>query len=71
MAPMYRLSFRRSDAELDDSNRQTSGLFGIVVVLALVVAGLFLVKRLHVASVLETCLITGRTNCEMIVSVYH
>ena len=71
MAPMYRLTFRRTDAERDDSDRQTSGLLGLALILALVVASLFLVKRLHAVSAIEDCLLAGRSNCDVMVSLYH
>ena len=71
MAPMYRLSFRRTDAERDDSDRQTSGLFGLMLILALVVVSLFLVKHLHAVSAIEDCLMAGRANCDVMVSLDH
>ncbi len=71
MAPLYRLSFRRSDAERDDADRQTSGLLALVLILAIVVASLFLVKRLHAASAIEDCLMMGRSNCDVMVSLQH
>jgi hypothetical protein len=71
MAPMYRLSFRRTDAEVDDANRQTSGLLGIVLTLVLVVVSLYLVKHLHAASAIENCLMMGRGNCDVMVSLNH
>ena len=69
MASMYRFIFRKSDAERDDDDRKTAGLAGLCVLLALVVAGLFLVKHLHAVSAIEDCLLTGRTNCEKVVSI--
>lgn len=71
MAPHYRLSFRRTDEERDDANRQTSGLLGLVLLLALVVASLWLVKHLHAVSAIEDCLMMGRSNCDVMVSVNH
>ncbi len=71
MAPMYRLRFRRTDAERDDANRQTTGLLGLVLTLALVVAGLYLVKHLHAMSAIEDCLLMGRANCDVLVSLHH
>jgi len=70
MAPLYRLIFRRSAAEYDDSNRQTSALGGLALVLALVVIGLFLVKRLHAVSAVEDCLLAGRANCDVLVAAH-
>lgn len=71
MAPMYRLSFRRTDAECDDANRQTSGLLGLVLILVIVVASLYLVKHLHAVSAIEDCLLMGRANCDVLVSLNH
>lgn len=67
MAPQYRLIFRRTEAERDDSDRQTSGLAGLALLLALVVVGLILVRRLHHISIIEDCLMTGRSNCDVLV----
>jgi hypothetical protein len=66
---MYRLSFRRTDAERDDANRQTSGLLALAVVLGLVVASLVVVKHLHNVSAIEDCLLLGRTNCDILVAI--
>ena len=71
MAPMYRLSFHRTDAERDDADRQTSGLFGLVLTLVIVVASFFLVKHLHAVAAIEDCLMMGRSNCDVLVSLYH
>lgn len=71
MARMYRLTFRRTDAECDDADRQTSGLFGLALILALVVVSLFLVKHLHALSAIEDCLMAGRSNCDVMVSLHH
>jgi hypothetical protein len=51
------------------ADRQTASLAGLVVALALIVAGLFLVQRLHTESVIEDCLLSGRTNCAQLVSL--
>ena len=71
MAPFYRLIYGRTDAERDDANRQTTGLAGLAVVLALVVVGLFLARNLHRIAALEDCLSMGRANCEFMVSANH
>lgn len=71
MAPMYRLSFHRTDAERDDADRQTSGLLGLVLTLVIVVASLFLVKHLHAVAAIEDCLMMGRSNCDVLVSLHH
>jgi hypothetical protein len=55
------------DAVVQAANRQTSGLVGIVVILLLLIVGLFLVHRLRHTTLIEDCLMAGRTNCDVIV----
>ncbi len=50
------------------ANRQTTGLVAIVVILLLLIGGLFLVQRLHRATVVEDCLLAGRRNCDTLVT---
>jgi hypothetical protein len=60
------------DEPIDDekqADRQTASLAGLVIALALIVVGLFLVQRLHTESQLEDCLLSGRTNCAQLVSL--
>jgi hypothetical protein len=52
---------RNSDRETDD--RRTAALMGLVIVLALAIAGVVLVRDLSAESKLEDCLMSGRTNC--------
>jgi hypothetical protein len=47
----------------DDDNRITRSLAGLALVLALAVGSLYLVQRLRVASELQDCLMSGRSNC--------
>jgi len=61
---------RRSD-ELenepeDDDDRQTRSLAGLAVILAIIVASLFLVQHLSDLSTLQDCLMQGRSNCVQI-----
>ncbi len=49
-------------------NRQTTSLFGIVIILLLLVVGLFLVQQLRASGVIEDCLLSGRTNCGKLVT---
>lgn len=44
-------------------SRVTASLAGLAFVLAIVVAGFFLVKVLQKQAKLEDCLMSGRTNC--------
>lgn len=46
-----------------EADRQTASLGGLAIALFLVVIGLFLVRELHAMSVVEDCLMAGRTNC--------
>ena len=70
MAPIYRLSFRPSAVDREEEfaaeTRRSSGLVGLAITLALLVAGLFLIKQLHHASQIEDCLLVGRTNCDVV-----
>jgi hypothetical protein len=52
-----------------DANRQTVALAGLAALLALVVVSLFLVKTLHRQSALEDCVISGRTNCDVMIAI--
>lgn len=56
------------ETDEDAANRQTASLAGLAVALALVVAGLFLIHRLHAASTVEDCLLAGRLNCDAVVA---
>lgn len=59
------------DAEDKIAQRQTEGLVGIVVVLLLLVGGLFLVQQLRSAATLQDCLMSGRRNCDVVVTGAH
>ena len=50
------------------ADRQTTSLAGIAITLLLLVVGLFLVRELHAKAAVEDCLLSGRTNCEVIIS---
>jgi hypothetical protein len=52
---------QNDDRETDD--RRTAALMGLVIVLALAIAGIVLVRDLGAESKLEDCLMSGRTNC--------
>jgi hypothetical protein len=57
--------------ERDDekaANRQTASLLGIAVTLLLLVVGLFLVQQLGASSRIEDCLMSGRSNCDALVT---
>jgi len=54
---------RDRDAE---QNRATRSLAGLAVSLFLVVVGLFLIQKLGNMARLEDCLLSGRSNCELL-----
>lgn len=43
--------------------RRSAALIGLIIVLALAIAGVVLVRELRERSRLEDCLMSGRTNC--------
>ncbi len=48
----------------DEADQRRSGaLIGLIIVLALAIAGVVLVRELRERSRLEDCLMSGRTNC--------
>lgn len=59
------------DAEDKIAQRQTEGLVGIAIVLLLLVGGLFLVQQLRSAAMLQDCLMSGRLNCDVMVTGSH
>ena len=68
--PRYRPLLSENE-ERAEANRQTSGLFGVVVILLLLVVGLFLIHTLHDAAKVEDCLMAGRMNCDRMVITAH
>jgi hypothetical protein len=44
-------------------DRRSAALIGLIIVLALAIAGVVLVRELRERSRLEDCLMSGRTNC--------
>jgi hypothetical protein len=54
----------RSDHGDDAADqRRTAALIGLIIILALAIAGVVLVRELRERSRLEDCLMSGRTNC--------
>lgn len=49
------------DDEADQ--RRSAALIGLIIILALAIAGVVLVRELRERSRLEDCLMSGRTNC--------
>jgi hypothetical protein len=56
------------DDDQDDKDRQTASLAGMAVALFLVVVGLFLIRELHAKATLEDCLLSGRSNCDAVLT---
>ena len=58
------------DEDEETANRQTASLGGVAITLLLLVLGLFLVRELHAKGVVEDCLMSGRINCDSLVTTY-
>jgi hypothetical protein len=54
--------------EQREANRQTASLAAVAVTLLLLVLGLFLVRELAAKSRVEDCLLSGRRNCDSLLS---
>ena len=69
---MYQQHQLRLDAEADETaNRQTNSLAGVVIILLLLIAGLFLVQTLRTKALIEDCLLSGRRNCDIYVLAHR
>jgi hypothetical protein len=54
----------RSEHGDDGSDqRRSAALIGLIIILALAIAGVVLVRELRERSRIEDCLMAGRTNC--------
>ena len=56
------------DDDQVDRARQRRSLVGLAVAALLVVAGIYLVMRLHKANEIELCLEAGHHNCDALVN---
>ena len=65
---MIRPSEWSREAEQEEANRVTASLAGLAMALFLVVAGLFLVQQLREKARIEDCLLSGRINCDQLVT---
>jgi hypothetical protein len=54
---------RSEDGEDEADQRRSAALIGLIIILALAIAGVWLVRELREKSQLEDCLMSGRTNC--------
>lgn len=55
------MSGRSDDGNEED--RRSRALIGLAIILALAILGIVLVRELRKESMLEDCLMSGRTNC--------
>jgi hypothetical protein len=55
-----------NDPEPEQDGSQRSALAGLAIAVVLLVAGLWLAHELTAASKMQDCLMTGRTNCNVI-----
>jgi hypothetical protein len=51
------------DGDRETDERRSAALIGLIIILALAIAGVLLVRELRERSRLEDCLMSGRTNC--------
>jgi len=53
----------RSDEEETGEARRSAALLGLIIVLALAIAGIVLLREIDRRGRIEDCLMSGRTNC--------
>ena len=62
--PISRPMDNRSEHGEDGADqRRSAALIGLIIILALAIAGVVLVRELRERSRIEECLMAGRTNC--------
>ncbi len=66
MRPYSKRRFAEDDQT--ESNRVTSSLAGLALMLLLVNGGLVLVRHLHQTARVEDCLLAGRINCDAVLA---
>jgi hypothetical protein len=54
---------RSGDSDDGGDQRRSSALIGLIIILALAIAGVVIVRELREKSRLEDCLMSGRHNC--------
>jgi hypothetical protein len=57
-----------SEDEEEAADRQTASLAGVAVTLVLLIIGLFLVHELQAKTAIEDCFMSGRSNCDLVVT---
>lgn len=71
MARTQDCGFDWLDEDQEEADRQTASLAGLAVAIFLVVISLYVVHQLALKTALEDCLLSGRTNCDLIISHLH
>jgi hypothetical protein len=62
---------RSHNGDDEADQRRSAALIGLIIILALAIAGVWLVRELREKSALEDCLMSGRTNCAPIEAPSH
>ena len=57
------MNHRSEHGDDEGDQRRSAALIGLIIILALAIAGVWLVRELREKSQLEDCLMSGRTNC--------
>ena len=57
------LNNRSQNGDEEAEQRRSAALIGLIIILALAIAGVWLVRELRNKARLEDCLMSGRTNC--------
>ena len=57
------MNHRSGDGDDGADQRRSSALIGLIIILALAIAGVVIVRELREKSRLEDCLMSGRHNC--------
>ena len=60
------MDHRSGDNDDGAEQRRSAALIGLIIILALAIAGVVIVRELREKSQLEDCLMSGRTNCNTI-----
>jgi len=57
------MDHRSGDNDDGSEQRRSAALIGLIIILALAIAGVVIVRELREKSQLEDCLMSGRHNC--------
>jgi hypothetical protein len=57
------MNHRFGDGDREADQRRSSALIGLIIILALAIAGVLVVRELREKSQIEDCLMSGRHNC--------